>query len=321
MKERLLIIDILKILCAFVIFYGHSGDLLCFEYSRLINMRCAVEVFFVLSGFVAAISYKGEGSVTDVMKKRINKFYPIYFLTLLFGCLYMFCCTNLSIFSTIVKIPIHLFLLQTIFPVATTAFNGASWYLSCLLWVTFAFLLLQKKIDSLKKWLIFEIIYFVVLCGLRYVFYSEWLFYHSPLTRLFDFLLGVIAAKGVVAMHNLKYSFNKNIFIVGVILSLFFILFCFYNSEQLLCGLFVVVCLLCFSCLQIKINKKIVDSLCFLSDASFDFYMFHYLVILFTRFLLGEFLNVQLITVMSFIITVLCVYVYRKFNKCIKKIV
>ena len=75
--------DLLRLLMALSVFFAHSAIL-----TQSIQLRplayvfkasVAVDVFFVISGFLIFMSYERTNSLKDYFVKRVRRIYPAYF--------------------------------------------------------------------------------------------------------------------------------------------------------------------------------------------------------------------------------------------------
>jgi peptidoglycan/LPS O-acetylase OafA/YrhL len=89
--HRFLMLDLMRGIAAIGVLVYHTGNLLDFQ---LPNAYLAVDLFFLLSGFVIAHNYDRKiaagMSFTDFMVQRLIRLYPCLLLTLLLGVL-VFC--------------------------------------------------------------------------------------------------------------------------------------------------------------------------------------------------------------------------------------
>lgn len=90
-SQRFLMLDLMRGIAAISVLVYHTGNLLDFQ---LPNAYLAVDLFFLLSGFVIAHNYDRKiasgMSFTEFMVQRLIRLYPCLLLTLLLGVL-VFC--------------------------------------------------------------------------------------------------------------------------------------------------------------------------------------------------------------------------------------
>src|SRR5271167_916141 len=89
--QRFLMLDLMRGIAAMSVLVYHTGNMLNFQ---MPSAYLAVDLFFLLSGFVIAHNYDrkiGAGmSLTEFMVQRLIRLYPCLLLTLLLGVL-IFC--------------------------------------------------------------------------------------------------------------------------------------------------------------------------------------------------------------------------------------
>ena len=160
-----------------------------------------VELFIMLSGYLLMMRYgeRGIPKTKEFLVKRLKKFYPLHFLTLIVAI-------PLSLYGFFgndsLKHGIALFanalLLQTWVPEHSIyfSFNSVSWYLS----LTIFFTVISKFVINLLRRLtrnqvllllvaifVFE---FAWCCAFKNSAYAHWLIYIFPIVRSLDFLAG-----------------------------------------------------------------------------------------------------------------------------------
>ena len=193
----------LRAMLFLTVFISHSGRYFSTEGTW---GAFAVEVFFVLSGFLSAHAENnaqnslggGLKSGIERVKHRLLKYYPLYFVMLLF----MVPTADLSVKSLIVFI-LNLFLLQSYVGKAGAAlsFNWPAWFLSSIMLSYFVSGILNRMRNAVKKHSIITIICI-------FAFQTLWAFlwrnnheayktgyymvYICPLIRMLDFFQGML---------------------------------------------------------------------------------------------------------------------------------
>lgn len=203
-----------------------------FYESYLWNAGFAVDFFFMISGFgmmlgsmkKTSLQELSRPSVKDCLKygiSHIRKIYPVYAATIVFGVgaelVIALIKSNLSIswgVHEFVKIVVNLLLMQSATGMAhyTHAYNGVSWFLSCLFCIYLVaplLLFLVRKVSKnykidialivadivliiiLKNFLASIQVHFQNIKGLPDVNY---LYYVSPVLRVFSVLIGMSLA-------------------------------------------------------------------------------------------------------------------------------
>ena len=186
----------LRFVFAVVIFLHHLGVLEA-------GGSCGVSFFLVLSGFVMAKGYGGKVfasgfSFRHYMEKRLVRLYPLHLVCLLLamvvhGVLYQADVWGLWLLP-------NLALLQAWIPSASVYFSGnaVSWCLSDLLFCYAVFPFVWRRMSAVSPfsgyvgWWVcgFLVLYVVALCLVPEMCGNAF-FYIFPLSRLWDFLLGM----------------------------------------------------------------------------------------------------------------------------------
>ena len=218
-KRRLFLLDFVRIICAFLIWGKHSRSVYGCDYPYIIKVifyattSPVMTLFFILSGFSLHYQHKAELLDSDWIKafykKRLISIIPSYFLVCL---VYPFCFPE-QIKDWVVLLPVDLFGIKTIY---RTLFgilhNGGTWFVSCLLFCYIIYPIVKVIINNSNK-LISLIILLVIHFLLMYsniviMHYSLDSLYSNPITRCFEFSIGIIFAE-------LVFSFdipNKHIY-------------------------------------------------------------------------------------------------------------
>ena len=203
MKSRIYTFDFFRVIGAFLIFLCHVT-----LFDTHIGGGLAVEMFFVLSGFVMMMGYGTEScGFVEFMRKRFKRLYPDYFITLILGLLYMVFVLGFDFWRSLLKIPVYMCCAQTLTPfISATGFNSPGWYVATLIWIYIGFFVFEKLPGI--KWLLLCVCA-VVLVWVKPLVndsgYGTWLYYFSPFSRFVDFSIGMLAA-----IIYKKYPLNIN---------------------------------------------------------------------------------------------------------------
>lgn len=298
-----------------------------------------VSFFFVLSGFSLTIGYReriiyGQFSHRSFLYKRLVRFFPIHWLTLLLA-------TILGYKSFMYLIPqfiTNFFLMQSWVPIQEyyLSFNSVSWYLSDTLFFVLIFPLLIKYTHLVSH--IIQIIvgslvfvgYVVLLFVLPEELYSPVL-YVNPLVRLIDFLIGIYTAIYVNRIIKAKYErvttfFNNNkgivvLFMVILIVVLIVVSLSVDYSVRKFSVIYwpiIVLLLVCAALLGSRDSDNLFRAkpLVWLGEISFTFYMIHQLVIIY----IDAFFhvvhyegNVYIIALLSFVLSILGAIILERY--------
>ena len=150
--ERLIGLDVFRILSVLMIFFFHTGHIDC-SYGLLqgfISMGAMfMTAFYMLSGF--ALSYTNQHrnllDITELKQYGIKRFIgimPLYWVIAIIYTVYTIICEDASLLKNIVLIPIEILGLQTVFcSLFGETHNGGTWFISCLIFCYAVFPLLQ----------------------------------------------------------------------------------------------------------------------------------------------------------------------------------
>lgn len=315
-------------------FFRVTGAILIFLchitfFNTHIEGGVSVELFFILSGFGMTIGYGNTNSkFIPFMQKRLKRLYPIYFITLLMGMLYMLLVLDHSIFPTLIKLPAFLLCAQTITPLMSpTGFNSPGWYVATLIWIYIFFYWFTRNSTNFK-WIILSI-FAITIITIQIIMPSSeiktWLFYFSPYYRIIDFFIGVLTAK--IYIRHPKCLASKSImtFLEAIALTIF--LLCviyetrFAYSYQY--GVLIAIVLYIFSMQKGYISHFFCNPIFkYPSDCSYAFYLVHYIIIMtFVKELhiqYGFTVYNLLMTLIMFIISSLLAILLNKYSSKIK---
>ena len=166
--------------------------------------ECGVSFFFILSGFVLSFAYserisKGIFSTKPFLLRQWTKIYPLHIITFII----MFALDlRLGKYCDITAVIANILLLQSWVPADSFYFvaNSPSWFLCDILFFYAVFSSLNKLIlrTDNKKIISISIIVFLLYICLMVVLPSHLvnpILYANPLTRLLDFIIGIILYK------------------------------------------------------------------------------------------------------------------------------
>ena len=166
--------------------------------------ECGVSFFFMLSGFVLSLAYseritKGLFSTTPFVVKQWIKIYPLHILTFIL----MFALDiRLEKYCDITAVIANILLLQSWVPADSFYFvaNSPSWFLCDILFFYVVFSSLNKYIlrsDNRKLLAISLVVILLYICLMAVLptYLVNPILYANPLTRLLDFIVGIILYK------------------------------------------------------------------------------------------------------------------------------
>lgn len=204
-----------------------------------------VSIFFVLSGFVLAFQQIRKNNFLKADREsrllfalnHIRKLYPLHLIMLcadIYLSVYNGYQLRWLLDNEISKIIPNILLLQSWYPLEDYyfAFNGATWFLSTMVFLYYMFPLLFNKIcrwetkntpyTVLVLMILFEGVIVLLTAGLsRYCSigdnFGKWITYICPLFRTLDFAIGVCL--GRIYCNGRKQKCRKSISIVMTIIT------------------------------------------------------------------------------------------------------
>lgn len=143
-------LDVWRIFFTAVIMMFHLVDGTTFysEYPMFkYHWYIAVEFFFILSGFLMMkhIEDNSEESVTEYLKNRIVRLYPVYILAFIVMAVIRSHISGLNIFKIVIPNWLEAFMLQSIGTNIFPYVNNPAWYVSSLLIGSYLIYYLLKK--------------------------------------------------------------------------------------------------------------------------------------------------------------------------------
>ena len=230
-KHRIFGIDILRIVCALLIYMRHSITMFGCTYGSdsiddfIVGTTSPVmSLFFIMSGF--SIYYNNK--VTDWNTKEVIEFYKkraiqIVPTFMLIHILWLFLGQD-TVAKWVVLTPLSVSGLQSMFPnLFGVLHNGGTWFISCILIAYFTFPISSGIIDTMRKrtkWImmvimLLAVIYFPAVGG----HYSLGVLYINPVFRSLEFTFGVCLCAAYSSTDNLKSVFSKGILLVLLIVA------------------------------------------------------------------------------------------------------
>lgn len=222
-------LQFLRFLAFLNVYLVHTDDWLSFFYPTAYSGNSAVSFFFILSGLVAGLScFEKKENFTlreygAYMWKRIVKIYPLHFLATLLSVIYsaipqLVGANNLeALKEPLVHLLKHLLLIQSWFPLDDFAFNGASWFLSTLIFLTALNLPMSVILNKVRKIRYGYLLMLGATLGLAFTvvvycyFTKNWevsyWHYKFPPARVAEYLIGMVWG---FMLRNVKRNFNPN---------------------------------------------------------------------------------------------------------------
>lgn len=322
----------LRSIATLLIFTFHSGLLFVSPFP--------VTLFFILSGFFYFITFV---DVKDFTFKRSLKyaynrmltFYPLYIVTFILSIVIRqdwFLGKTLK--YLLIGIPLDLLMLKSLFAEYTYQFNGLSWYLSTLMVLYVTIFPFGKYVKELNK-IIYVFISVIILLFIQFVLVEYKIpenAYSSPLYRVLDFSLGMLIAKLYLLNFRLRMK-HSCLFVAFVFFMLYLVDYIYQWCSLCLYNLYFFILILLLLSNENKITRYFSkDVFLVLAVYSFQFYMFHELVLICFRMCFSNsdivilnhpWMSKILISLFSLVVTSLITYItynpFLQINKWMKK--
>ncbi|EJF29911.1 acyltransferase [Enterobacter sp. Ag1] len=292
----------LRMLAALGVFVSHLGILSLssipqfHEVSRyFFNGYVGVTFFYILSGFIINYSFNkniasGEFSKKDFIVHRLARLFPVHLVSLL-CVLFLFGYT--ANFEAVNKeaLVYNSLLLHAFIPDVKYyfSFNPVSWSISCEMFFYACFCLLVKVKTRYLVFVLFAILAISIYSMINPLFNvtPHWLFYINPFFRIGDFIIGVIICR--VFIDN-PVKPKVSVCSAMEVLSLASLALTIYLATNHISNMNVKYDLLYIPCMAFIViafsfNNGFISKLLsgryfiLLGEASFSFYMFHWMVI------------------------------------------
>lgn len=198
----------LLVLFSHLVFLEHSGNAFLSGLYDLFFRQgtCGVTFFFILSGFILTHAYEralkeGEIPVATYLFRRVMRVFPLHLMVGSAFLAYLLLKQDAIVWRAV---PLNFALLHSWFmdPLIHYSLNGPSWSLSDELFFYLLFPLLVKANARLLQWL-FLAGMLAILAGAcfaalyvdGYSPFADWIFYVFPVTRLFEFIAGMLLCR------------------------------------------------------------------------------------------------------------------------------
>lgn len=293
------IFSIIRFIAALIVIFFHTKSKFPFLEGLpriFISGPQMCTLFFVLSGFFLS-STKHHETTSNFVISRLNKIYPIYFISCIMMIAYLYLFQHTISYT---KIVINLVLIQSWIPSFPLSMNGPSWFLSTLFafYLSLPFILKTLKnhnnntlnlFIALSIWCVTQIVLTYLLSSSFYKGHpsaSHDLIYYSPLSHFCSFLLGVVGSS-IKVRFNQRSIFNNYVAYALFAISLIAIISLIDNQSEInkLIGLrlpfsasfyaplFLMLIFTINSTSSFEINKKLSKFMLWLGTISFPMYI------------------------------------------------
>lgn len=227
--------------CIMILLHHANGSFLHLEALYMLG-RAGVMIFFLLSGMLFYYNHAddyGDKQPCRIwhdgmnnLKKNIKKFYPLHLITFLLmspitlGVLYLHGMIKEEVCTKVVAAVANILLVQSWWnnQEIYMSYNGVSWFLSSILLSYFFAPTLLKMVKSLsdrgQKILIALISIGILALSISLIgnTWATWVIYICPITRMIEFLFGMLLAKMKERMPSEKRGGNSEIFGIAIML-------------------------------------------------------------------------------------------------------
>lgn len=274
-------IQLLRIIACIAVFICHFGQRLqlntisnaLYELTQL--GKYGVELFFVISGYLACLSFCREKSVIRFYKKRIIRILPLYYF-----CILYYFVTETFIFKNIPADPIHLGWLRYIFCLnGVVPPEGYFWSNIGITWtipVFMMFFLLAPWIIKIAKSTLISLLMTLFAFGVACIVISKLNGWFSSFIYLPCFLLGIL-------VYNAKKENARLYIAVGLQLFVIAMKYCnwseYFPSISQKIDIWIISAIFATIILvsdELKIqHSKIIRCINFLDEHSYPLYLIH----------------------------------------------
>lgn len=345
--RRVYSLDVVRICLMLVIFLCHSSYLLPGKLVDYVGSLTgiALEMFFLISGFLAVFSRRDEEnsllhSTKNYVWGKFKKIWPLHFVMYVacFILQYIQAGRVLDINLTIKTSITNLLFLQSWTPNETYvySYNGVSWFLSSLF---FCYLLTPVAIKVLEKFKTHLVWILVMTIVVRYIYVTGFHYFIGtgafcytnvfPPYRFLEFFAGMTLAMCLRYQGKRKESSTVQIISI-VCFFVIFILAKWNGTLSVINPIFLSVELLLIG--GLSIYRGIFDfvsstkSIQWLSGLALNFFLIHQVLIKYMRWIGGTYgMDYQKHNwswlIISLVLVVVICFAYNKINDVIKRIV
>lgn len=300
-KNRVYSLDILRVLCTLCVFLCHASFLLPSTINDYIGALTGfvLELFFILSGFVAAVTWNDQ---PKYFQRKLLRVWPLHFAMYLacFVLQYLYSPEAFSFIDSVKQTVVNLLLLQSWTPneVYVYSYNGVTWFLSslffCYLFTPFAIRIIRKHIEH-AGFLVAAIIsirFLYVICFNSFIGEGGFCYTNVfPPYRFLEYALGMT----IGTMHRNIGKRSKNSFLQVAGAACFLLVFVLlkrngeiWNVSKMLIffELFLVYTLAFYEgVLDVIAKWKPIQ---YLNKISLPFFLAHQVVIKYVRYFAGK---------------------------------
>lgn len=238
MKERLGMIDVLRLVAVFIIFLFHSNIHIGCTYSILtpfISMGAIfMTAFFIISGFsIFYVNNEMEGyyykeKIWTFYKKRIVSIMPMYWSIVVVYPIWDVFFNKGSIKNNIILMPIELLGMQSVFhSLFGYTHNGGTWFVSCIIFCYLIFPFVYTFIKDAKAKFNSLVVVTLEIILIYSPFLAEYMsieeIYSNIFFRMIEFVIGMLLCSIWLDVKDTiwyKQIFANNIFFTLIILVL-----------------------------------------------------------------------------------------------------
>ena len=334
-NNRITSLDGLKAIMLFVIFFWHiqakPRETLILNHFIDFGARTC-EILFIISGFLVGYKYyKNTMPATlkqslNYVSKKISLVWPLHFICFVMLFIhYMNNDPNFINSSSIYQAIVNVFLLQTWIGYAFS-YNGATWFISALLFCYFLTPFMLPILHKSRKIIITTLVSCIIiriglelssLSGLNFLNFN---FHTSPIIRCLEFFIGMLM---VPAYYNLISRLNLStttMSILEILITASYMFIAFKMEGKWIRGYFVLAaCILVFI---YTFNKGMLSKLLSMkifrlfSKIQMEFYILHQVVIKLLTFHISTIFDSIIVqSILLFCITAVLSILYNHFLK------
>lgn len=202
-KHRLFLLDIIRIICALLVYARHSITMFGCTYGQMLDaIVCrttspVMTCFFLLSGFTIHYQHRTETVssewIRNYLQKRMISILPSYLLVVLVWPIIY----PSQMMKWVALLPVDVIGVQTVYrSLFGVLHNGGTWFVSCLLLAYVVYPIMKAVLQTSSKWVAIVLIlipYFLLIYSNAIIIpvFSLDSLYSNPIARTAEFLIGV----------------------------------------------------------------------------------------------------------------------------------
>lgn len=289
-SSRFLYLEGLRGALAVVVCLGHYGvNTVLSPTGQLLNFRLAVDVFFVLSGFVLSHAYFfSNRSWSEFIANRFARLYPLHFVTLILACVFA---RNWTVENGGTVFVQNLFLVQNIgMAPHDPGPNYPSWSISVEVWVAVFYFLGMRVVGKLLPFFFLLVMTPAVLLLTNFPDAYHYNYFSVVNGGLLRGVFGFAVGTGAFLLYRQVTGHKLSPWVSAALLVTLLLLF--FADKSTASNLLLVYALSFALMIALALcrvgNDRLANLLAFSGSISYSIYLLHVPVYLLAERMLGE---------------------------------